>query len=135
MDSCGSDLRSFYFPLAFRAVKTDIDRAATLFVDDVAQVRSFSKTLAPRAQREHDGSERPTLFGQHVLVTIRVSLIALSFQDAGLGEFVQPGGQDVVCDARRFEILKPSSTQDCVADDEQRPPLPHNVERSGNRAR
>jgi len=92
LQTCGGNLRSLYPLIALRAVETELEAAAAVFVDDVARVRSFGKTFAPGAQRQHDRRERVALFGKQVLVAIWVRLIAPPPEDAGFGEFLQTGG-------------------------------------------
>ncbi len=56
-------------------------------------------------------------------------------EDPAVDEVVQPLGKDVAGDPEPgLEVVEPGHAEEGVPDDEQAPPLPHDVEALGDRA-
>src|SRR5581483_4644414 len=73
--------------------------------------------------------------GQPVLEPLRPLAVPHPAQDARLDEPVQAVGQHVAGDAEALlELAEPPDPEEDVADDQQRPPLPDELERPGDRA-
>src|SRR5262245_38761572 len=97
-------------------------------------ILALRPTPAPFAERKHDRQEFSALLSQDVLVAVRPGLIALAMQDPRFYQALQPAGQDVVGHAGVFEFLKAPLPTERIAHDQQRPPLPDHIERTGCRA-
>ena len=91
--------------------------------------------VAPARQRDHHRVEVPPLLGQPVLEARRPLRVAHPLEDPVLHQLPQPVRQTM---ARRPEIglkiLEPAHAEERVAEDEERPAIPHDGKGAGDRA-
>ena len=91
--------------------------------------------VAPLAHGHHHVPQVAALFGEPVLRARRMITVGDAREDPVFDEAVQPLGEDVAGDAQaRLEIVKAGHPEECVPDDEQAPPLAHDIEALGDRA-
>jgi hypothetical protein len=110
---------------------------AAVEVDKVAMhlIRRRSPAITPSPQGEQNIEQILALGGQQVLIPGRVVLIAMSLEDSGLDEAIEPLGQDVPGDPEIFlPVVKPPHAQERIPKDQQAPPVADDVESIGDRA-
>src|SRR5262249_51892425 len=91
--------------------------------------------IAPLAKRGQRDVQVETLLRQVVLVSLRALAIEDPFEHAVVDEQVAPVGQDVAGDSQALlQFVEAVQAQQHVADDQQRPALADDLERSCDRA-
>src|SRR5437899_1390938 len=91
--------------------------------------------VAPLAKRGQRDVQVETLLRQLVLVPLRALAVEDPLQHALVDQPVEPVGQDVTGDSQALlEFVEAVQTEQDVADDQQRPALADNLERSRDRA-
>src|SRR6266852_7451198 len=91
--------------------------------------------VAPLAKRGQRDVEVETLLRQLVLVPLGALAVQDAFEHAFADQAVEPVGEDVAGDAEALlEFVEAVETQQDVANDQQRPALADNLERSRDRA-
>ena len=74
------------------------------------------------------------LVGQAVLVALGAILVEAALQNPVADEGLEAGGEDVAGDPEpALEVLEAADAEEGVAQDEERPPLPHDLEGPGHR--
>ncbi|ENN87107.1 hypothetical protein RHSP_67465 [Rhizobium freirei PRF 81] len=92
-------------------------------------------SVTPGEQRHQDGEEIAALFGQHIFVTRRPLVIEPPFEQAFIGQVLEPPRQDVRRDAEAFlEFIEPAQPLKRIAQDQNAPPVADAFERSGGGA-
>ncbi|GAA3432976.1 hypothetical protein GCM10018954_025790 [Kutzneria kofuensis] len=92
--------------------------------------------VAPVEQGDQDRVQLLALGGEPVLVTGPLAglLVALPVEDAVLDQRRQAGGEQVAGDADApLELLEPPVAVERLAQDQQRPPLAHDLQRARDR--
>jgi len=91
--------------------------------------------VAPLGQRHDHGVQVPALVGQPVGQGLAALAGGRHLQHAAFDQAVQPLVQHVRCNAQaRFEFTEALAAEEGLAHDQQRPPLPDQVQGAGNRA-
>src|SRR5229473_1989778 len=102
---------------------------------DRRSARGGRPLVAPGHQRGGDREQGPALFCQVVLVAGRVPGVGAAFEDAVVGEFLQPGGQHAAGQAEAgLEVVEAAGAAERVTQDQQRPPLARHVQGLGDGA-
>src|SRR5436190_468985 len=91
--------------------------------------------VAPLHQREEGEAKLAALVGEAILEALGPLAVADALEDADVDEPVEAVGEDVARDAEaREQLVEPAAPERDVADDQQRPPVAHDLERAGDRA-
>ena len=110
-------------------------RPAASMLEDHRPLTLELVAVAPLEQRHEDGPQVGALLGEPVLTAQRALLVRPLHQDPFLDEPLEPRLQDVAGDPEvLLQLLEAPDPQEDVADDEQRPPLAHHLERRRHRA-
>ena len=89
--------------------------------------------VAPLHERDEDRVQLEALVGQAVLVALGAILVEAALQDSVADEGLEAGGEDVAGDPEpALEVLEAADAEEGVAQDEEGPPLPHDLEGSGD---
>ena len=92
-------------------------------------------TVAPLHQRDHHRPEVDPLLGEPVLVPWRALLVGAPLEDPLLDQPLQPRLQHVPRDPEvPLEVVEAANAEEGVADDQERPALADDLERSRDRA-
>ena len=90
--------------------------------------------IAPREQRHHHRKECEPALGEQVLVPRRVVLVGALFKNAAIGEGLKATAEDVGRDAELpAERVEAAHTKEGVSNDQQRPALTKDLERTSDR--
>ena len=122
-------------PGALGAVVLELQRRVAIVVHERGV--PVNVPCAPDGERADDLAEVSPTRCQRVRRPGRVLRVELARDDGVRLEHLQSFGEHVGRDAleRREQILKPARTGQQIADDEQRPALPEDLERLGDRTR
>ena len=90
--------------------------------------------VTPLHERDDGRPEVEPLLREEELVARRVLAVAATLEDAVRGELVESCREHVARDAEvALQVLEAPDAEEDVADDEEGPPLPHELERAGDR--
>jgi len=91
--------------------------------------------VAPGEQGEQHRAEVPAALGQHVFVARRMLAVAAALQETGGDEGIEPPSQYAGSDAEALlEFIETPQAIECIAQDQDRPPLADAFEAAGDPA-
>jgi hypothetical protein len=121
-------------PLPVRPDEHGHDRGAVALAPRQAGLLA-ADGVSPLHERNERSAQLTAALRQLVLVSIGSLLVADAFEDSGFDETFEAARQDVARDAEAvLELVEPFEAEERVADDQQRPPFPDELERSSDGA-